>query len=459
MPSLYNISLLSSGTNGRLDPVPASQFNFVSNNAGSVILGSATNRMCGNNNTILAGENNLITGITTPGAEILGSNLIGGGSNNFLTLAGSAALGSTWTCLSGINSTIIASTYTTVKGNNSLSVGNSNTICGDADSILGGTNNSIKGRVSSIMGGNANTIASCCNSIIGGGCGNTVGSACFGFLGGGGGNYVGGIGTSIVGGDTNYAACILAFLGGGQRNVASACFSVIGGGAYNQTGPGTGSFTMENYQVVVGGNLNKAICAGSFVGGGFTNHASGCYSSILGGANNCTASNSCHSIIGGGKSNISYGVFNFIGGGELNCTNNAYSNVVGGLYNCALADYSAALAGRRISIPTNHSGSVVISDGQDRPHNSSGSHSLTLDFASGVRFAQPSIIGNINFTSRPTVNQTGVLLRGEPSIISYVSPPNSPSSVGISGSIALDSKYVYFCTATNTWIRTALASW
>jgi len=336
MPSLYNIFLLSSGSNGRLDPVPANQFNFISNEAGSVILGSNTNRSCGDNSSILAGQNNLITGITTPGGEILGSNLIGGGSNNCVILAGSAVIGSNWTCLSGINSTIAASSYTVVRGNNSLSVGDSNSIIGDRSSILGGANNNIVGRASSILGGSINSINSVCNSIIGGGHRNTIASTCFGFLGGGGGNYVGGIGTAVVGGDTNYATCILSFIGGGQRNTASACYSVVGGGSDNQTGPGTGSVTMDNYQVVVGGNLNKAICAGSFVGGGYSNHASGSYSSVLGGRSNCISQNACDSFIIGKNSNLI------------------------------------------------HSGAGLITDGQDRIHRSSGPHTLTLDFASGV---------------------------------------------------------------------------
>jgi hypothetical protein len=386
MPSLYNIFLLSSGSNGRLDPVSASQFNFISNNAGSVILGSNTNRMCGDNSSILAGQNNLITGITTPGAEILGANLIGGGSDNCIIKAGSAVLGSSSTCLEGINSTIIASTYTLVRGNNSLSVGNSNTICGDADSILGGTNNVIKGRVSSIMGGNGNSIDSVCNSIIGGGYFNKIDAACFGFLGGGAGNCVGGIGSSVVGGDANYATCILSFLGGGRYNVASACFSVVGGGLNNQAGPGTGNFTMDKYQVVVGGNFNKAVCDGSFVGGGFANHASGCYSSVLGGRSNCISVNACDSFIIGNNGN---------------------------------------------SI---HSGAGLITDGQNRVHNSSGPHTLTLDFASGVFIKNKTILQN-----------------------SYI--PSAENSAGTSGQFAFDSNYFYYCRDTNDWVRTALSKW
>ena len=38
-------------------------------------------------------------------------------------------------------------------------------------------------------------------------------------------------------------------------------------------------------------------------------------------------------------------------------------------------------------------------------------------------------------------------------------PPTTATSSGITGQIAYDSNYVYICTATNTWKRSALSSW
>jgi len=43
-------------------------------------------------------------------------------------------------------------------------------------------------------------------------------------------------------------------------------------------------------------------------------------------------------------------------------------------------------------------------------------------------------------------------------VVSSSAPANS-SANGIAGSIAYDSSYIYICTATNTWKRTAIASW
>jgi hypothetical protein len=37
--------------------------------------------------------------------------------------------------------------------------------------------------------------------------------------------------------------------------------------------------------------------------------------------------------------------------------------------------------------------------------------------------------------------------------------PTSANSLGTAGDISFDNQYFYICIATNTWIRTALASW
>lgn len=37
--------------------------------------------------------------------------------------------------------------------------------------------------------------------------------------------------------------------------------------------------------------------------------------------------------------------------------------------------------------------------------------------------------------------------------------PSSASDTGTAGEIRIDSSYIYYCTATNTWVRAALATW
>jgi len=130
-------------------------------------------------------------------------------------------------------------------------------------------------------------------------------------------------------------------------------------------------------------------------------------------------------------------------------------------------------------------------------------------FAQGTVFGDSTqdnifvVSGNqVSFGVRPTVNGTGVLLSGEgiASLItiqdegssqgsastlnfigggvsvsvggstaaitinggggtSLVSPPASPNAFGISGQIALDQNYSYYCISNNNWRRSAIGSW
>lgn len=41
----------------------------------------------------------------------------------------------------------------------------------------------------------------------------------------------------------------------------------------------------------------------------------------------------------------------------------------------------------------------------------------------------------------------------------WVAPPFAATSSGIEGQKAYDSSWLYICVATNTWVRTALATW
>lgn len=50
------------------------------------------------------------------------------------------------------------------------------------------------------------------------------------------------------------------------------------------------------------------------------------------------------------------------------------------------------------------------------------------------------------------VNDNGIIIRTDRT-------PSSASDTGVKGTIAWDVSYVYVCTATNTWKRTAIATW
>jgi len=43
--------------------------------------------------------------------------------------------------------------------------------------------------------------------------------------------------------------------------------------------------------------------------------------------------------------------------------------------------------------------------------------------------------------------------------VKFVAVPASATAAGTAGSVAYDSGYLYICTATNTWKRTALTTW
>jgi hypothetical protein len=40
-----------------------------------------------------------------------------------------------------------------------------------------------------------------------------------------------------------------------------------------------------------------------------------------------------------------------------------------------------------------------------------------------------------------------------------VAAPATSTSVGTAGTIAFDASYVYYCSATNVWVRSPLATW
>ena len=56
-----------------------------------------------------------------------------------------------------------------------------------------------------------------------------------------------------------------------------------------------------------------------------------------------------------------------------------------------------------------------------------------------------------------TTNTTSLIVSS--SAIMPISTPSSASDIGTTGQVAVDTDYVYVCTATNTWKRAALSTW
>lgn len=109
---------------------------------------------------------------------------------------------------------------------------------------------------------------------------------------------------------------------------------------------------------------------------------------------------------------------------------------------------------------TTHNKGIVISD-----TNASGNGvwSFYNSSAADSHISSNLLIGT---TSNPnghkvnvngSVNATNVLAGGVD--LGWVSPPATATSTGVAGQKAYDANYLYICTATNTWRRTALSSW
>jgi hypothetical protein len=284
-----------------------------------------------------------------------------------------------------------------------------------------GLNNNISGLWLTMAGGSGNIITAN-HSVIGGGQGNRV-SGNFSFIGGGRGNCIPNnmYGATIGGGCLNLASYD-ATIGGGLGNRALGDKSFVGAGWQNfapgnisSVAGGCGNYACSVGSSIAGGFFNAigssvALSDYSFIGGGSNNSVGdgsvaflGC-SVIAGGFNNKIVSSiaSYASTIGGGHCNrICSAGCSIIGGGCQNCICSSFSTIGGGDCNCicASAPHSYIAGGRQSIIQQFHSGATVLGDGQSRLHNSSGAHTLTLDFASGVYFASPRIYGSLIFNS------------------------------------------------------------
>tara|TARA_R110000824_G_scaffold270106_2_gene458577 strand:- start:136 stop:390 length:255 start_codon:yes stop_codon:yes gene_type:complete len=66
------------------------------------------------------------------------------------------------------------------------------------------------------------------------------------------------------------------------------------------------------------------------------------------------------------------------------------------------------------------------------------------------------LLADVSGTNNPTKTATVGSVTG---IISDVAAPASAASTGTTGQVAVDTGFIYVCTATNTWKRVAIATW
>lgn len=79
--------------------------------------------------------------------------------------------------------------------------------------------------------------------------------------------------------------------------------------------------------------------------------------------------------------------------------------------------------------------------------------------AGALTLGASPISGDANVTVNVVSKGTGaVQSNGNPNV-TRVSVPATATSTGVAGTVAWDASFVYVCTATNTWVRAALATW
>ena len=397
MPSLYNIFILSSGSNGRLDPVPASTASFLVGDSGSVNFGSASTvgdaSWGGPGGSILGGYGHFVNGgyssvvqgyfnkvsayastIAGGSSNIISGNsdrsTIGGGSDNkILESSSSAIIGGGY-----INQIRKSNSSAVAGGMNNMISGQDGGLNQDFNFIGGGYGNILKNKNgwSLIVGGRSNNI-----------CGSTNNEAFYNTI-------VGGWANSIVDtlNDFHEGAIGRSTILGGQNN------TITGRGSFSQILGGVGNKISTDYSVILGGVSNQTDnCLGAFGNDsqfnliyGSNNATVGGSNVILGGTYN-TGSNGAF-IVGG-----SYNIARPLGyicqnasiiNGRFNTTSGAGSFIAGGCYNSITSNSSNAIILGSYASIIDHEGAMILADSQNRNKFSSGPNTLTLDFASGV---------------------------------------------------------------------------
>ena len=378
-----------------------------------------------------------------PSSDPFGSSILGGdrnaisGSNLSTVVGGQCNISSKgfWNVIAGGVGNLLSG------GSNFIGAGQFNRIdnCGVCGLIGGGGSNRVYSKGGTVV--NAEDSRSCSYlSWVGGGrqncagdtSNNGLGSAWYSVVVGGAFNHAAGFMSSIFHGQSNKNSGENSFIGAGQFNTISGiggrpCDNSILGGYFNRIVSETGSFGNRSNASSILGGFNNSIC-------GYSSH-----SAVLGGSSNEVLNSIC-SLVGGGvgnRINNNLGGSSTILGGISNCINGAIdsgsaslNSIIHGNSSCILgsqsssilnsnsskicyANYATILGGYNATINPSHHGAMILSDSITTNIFSSGSNTLLLDFNNGIYFNKPGIFGLLNFSTRPRVNGTEVLLSGE----------------------------------------------
>ncbi len=89
-------------------------------------------------------------------------------------------------------------------------------------------------------------------------------------------------------------------------------------------------------------------------------------------------------------------------------------------------------------------GSITIGRGNSAGSPNTADIFVATDGKVGINAADPQVACDVN---------------GNSIRVRTAKTPSSASDTGVTGQIAWDTSYVYVCTATNTWKRTAITTW
>jgi len=455
LKDVYFLILNEAGNpQGGTSMVGASGFGILLGATGSVNFGNSTQ---------------FFSGYSSPGSlpspDPFGSSILGGDRNAISGATLSTIVGGQCNRVQGYYNVIAGGVgHLMSGGSNFIGGGQFNRIDGLVGNgmIVGGDNQRIYGWKSAIVGGEENRACSYL-SWVGGGRQNTAGDN--NTLGGG---LGGGWYSVVVGGAYNHAAGFMSSVFHGTCNLVSGENSFIGAGSFNIIS-GIGPRGCDNS--IVGGYVNRIITETgssasrsnqSSILGGFVNSIRGysSFSTVLGGQGN-GITNTLYALMGGGFSNLidkNLGGSSTIIGGAVNTIDGAqssgiaaYNSIINGYSSCILgsrrssilnstdsricyADYATILGGSNAIISSGHTGAMILADNTTVNIFSSGRDTLLLDFNNGVYFNKTGVFGLINFSTRPRVNGTGILLSGEVVQVDISTTVRTTGNQTISGS-------------------------
>ena len=291
--------------------VGGGQFN-TSTGCNSAIAGGCCNVSIGSFSSIIGGFCNTVCGSALYGA-------IAGGQLNTVTSAISFIGGGCNNCSTGAGSTITGGQSNINSGGCSfVGSGCANCTTQFLSVVVAGGNNKAIAPYTTIVAGKSNTSSGSYGSIVAGVCNCTSGSASFigagccnlasganSFIGAGQFNTASGIRSSIVAGGNNCVQGLGGFIGVGVCNIicnstASCCAigSTIVNGVGNNTCGGVWSLPLTCFTTPP---TILPTSVFTFIGTGFQNTISGCYSAIVTGY--CNNVSGCYSTISGGYKN------------------------------------------------------------------------------------------------------------------------------------------------------------